>query len=196
MKNSDILSQYGLRLNPGKGNGMKKLKRILSALLVLCMVITLLPNMAFAAHDSSGKPLDLTGSVYLALYTAGNSFPGEPAVYGTTNYLNYNASFSPISYGTFASSAENLLKPQILDDVVEGTPSSSGWYGSSYVWGVFSTTGGSHYLTEASGLVNADGSHNEETEQKIIQGIGGGLLDPNGTATRAQIAEIFRNYLS
>lgn len=33
-------------------------------------------------------------------------------------------------------------------------------------------------------------------EQKIIQGIGGGLLDPNGTATRAQIAKIFRNYLS
>lgn len=33
-------------------------------------------------------------------------------------------------------------------------------------------------------------------EQKIIQGIGDGLLDPNGTATRAQIAEIFRNYLS
>ena len=32
-------------------------------------------------------------------------------------------------------------------------------------------------------------------EQKIIRGVGDGLLDPAGTATRAQIATMFMNYL-
>jgi len=32
-------------------------------------------------------------------------------------------------------------------------------------------------------------------EQKIIQGVGGNRLDPTATATRAQIATMFRNYL-
>jgi len=141
---------------------MKKLKRILSALLVLCMVITLLPNMAFAAYNTAtGKPTDLANKMYLAIYIGGTEFPGEPAGHDISGYFTLEEGFAyNAGSATFADAADGLLNPQILDDVVEGT---------DQVWGVFSTTGGSHYLTEASGLVNADGSHNEETEQKIIQ---------------------------
>lgn len=141
---------------------MKKLKRILSALLVLCMVITLLPNMAFAAYNTAtGKPTDLANKMYLAIYIGGTEFPGEPAGHDISGYFTLEEGFAyNAGSAVFANKADGLLNPQILDDVVEGT---------DQVWGVFSTTGGSQYLTEASGLVNADGSHNVETEQKIIQ---------------------------
>ncbi len=143
---------------------MKKTQRSLAMLLVVCMVFTLLPASAFAAHDSTGKPIDLNGPVYLALYI-GENFPGEPAEHSVSDYQNYNGSFEKLNgyVGTFADSANGILKTQILDDVVQGT---------SGVWGVFSTTGGSRYLLESSGLVDSEGRHNAETERTIILNAG------------------------
>ena len=140
-------------------------KRLLSVFLALVMVVSMLPPSAIslpalAAHDSTGRPLDLTGDVYLALYIGGSEFPGEPAEYAVSGYLNLNSQFASPGFAIFAESAEGILKESILDDVVQGT---------SGVWGVFSTTGGSRYLDPASGIVNADGSHNAATEAKIIQ---------------------------
>ena len=140
-------------------------KRLISMILVAALLVSLCPVSVFAAHDSTGKPLDLTGDVYLALYIGGSDFPGEPAEHAVSGYLNLNASFGSNGFGKFAESAENILEPSILKDVVQGT---------SGVWGVFSTTGGSRYLLPSSGLVDgADGDtnkpHNAETEKKIIQ---------------------------
>ena len=135
-------------------------KRILSLFLILALLATMVPQSVFAAHDSTGKPLDLTGDVYLALYIGGSEFPGEPAEYAVSGYLNLNSEFESPGFTVYADSAEGIIKENILDDVVQGT---------SGVWGVFSTTGGSRYLDPANGIVNADGSHNAETEAKIIQ---------------------------
>ena len=135
-------------------------KRILCLLLALTMLITMVPLSVFAAHDSTGRPLDLTGDVYLALYIGGTDFPGEPAEFDVSGYLNLNEEFKSPGFSVYADSAEGILKPQILDDVVQGT---------SGVWGVFSTTGGSKYLDPADGIVNEDGSHNASVEAQIIQ---------------------------
>lgn len=140
-------------------------KRIFSFILTLVLLISMLPVNTFAAHDSTGKPLDLTGDVYLALYIGGNDFPGEPAEYAVSGYLNLNASFGSNGFGKFAESAEDILEPSILNDVVQGT---------SGVWGVFSTTGGSRYLLPSSQIVDGvagdvNKPHNAETERKIIQ---------------------------
>ena len=135
-------------------------KRILSLLLAAVLLVSMVPQSVFAAHDSTGRPLDLTGDVYLALYIGGSEFPGEPAEHAVSGYLNLNQQFSSPGFTVYADSAEGILKESILDDVVQGT---------SGVWGVFSTTGGSRYLDPADGLVNADGTHNAEAERKIIQ---------------------------
>ena len=135
-------------------------KRILAFSLTLVMLLSMLPLSVFAAHDSTGRPLDLTGDVYLALYIGGNEFPGEPAEYAVSGYLNLNSQFTSPGFVKYAESAEGIIKESVLDDVVQGT---------SGVWGVFSTTGGSRYLDPADGIVNEDGSHNAETEAKIIQ---------------------------
>jgi len=135
-------------------------KRILSLFLTLVLLLSMLPQSVFAAHDSTGRPLDLTGDVYLALYIGGSEFPGEPAEYAVSGYLNLNNQFTSPGFVKYAESAEGIIKESILDDVVQGT---------SGVWGVFSTTGGSRYLDPANGIVNADGTHNAETEAKIIQ---------------------------
>ena len=134
-------------------------KRVLSFILALTIIMSIFPMSVFAAHDSTGRPIDLTGDVYLALYT-GKDFPGEPAEHDVSGYLNLNKNFESPGFTIFADSAEGILKEQILDDVVQGT---------SGVWGVFSTTGGSKYLLPESGMVNEDGSHNAEVERKIIQ---------------------------
>lgn len=135
-------------------------KRIVSLLLALAMIVTSLPLTVFAAHDSTGKPLDLNGQVYLALYVGGgDTFPGEPAEHDVSGYLNLNSNFQGQDFSIYASNANGILKEQILDDVVQGT---------SGVWGVFSTTGGSRYLDPASGIVDADGTHNASVEEKII----------------------------
>lgn len=140
-------------------------KRILCIFLAVVLLVSMFPINVFAAHDSTGKPLDLTGDVYLALYIGGSDFPGEPAEYAVSGYLNLNASFGSTGFGKFAESAEDILEPAILNDVVQGT---------SGVWGVFSTTGGSRYLLPSSGIVDGTAGdvnkpHNEETERKIIQ---------------------------
>lgn len=136
------------------------IKRTLSLFLAMVLLFTLLPQSAFAAHDSTGRPLDLKGDVYLALYIGGNNFPGEPAEHDISGYLNLNSQLQSPGFVKYAESAKGIIKESILQDVVQGT---------SGVWGVFSTTGGSRYLEPADGLVNTDGSHNSETERKIIQ---------------------------
>lgn len=140
-------------------------KRTLCMILAIALLLSILPATSFAAHDSTGKPLDLSGDVYLALYIGGSDFPGEPAEYAVSGYLNLNASFGSSGFGKFAESAQNILEPSILNDVVQGT---------SGVWGVFSTTGGSRYLLPSSGIVDGTAGdvnkpHNAETEKKIIQ---------------------------
>ena len=140
-------------------------RRVLCIFLAVVLLMSIFPINIFAAHDSTGKPLDLTGDVYLALYVGGSNFPGEPAEHAVSGYLNLNASFGSSGFGKFAESAQNILEPSILKDVVQGT---------SGVWGVFSTTGGSRYLLPSSGIVDGTAGdvnkpHNEETEKKIIQ---------------------------
>ena len=135
-------------------------KRLISLVLALTMILSIIPLHIFAAHDSTGKPLDLTGDVYLALYIGGEGFPGEPAEHDVSGYLNLNSNYESPGFSLFADSAEGILKEQILDDVVQG---------ASGVWGVFSTTGGSKYFDPASGIVNNDGSHTVAVEEKIIQ---------------------------
>ncbi len=140
-------------------------KRVLCMFLAAVLLVGMFPIDVFAAHDSTGKPLDLTGDVYLALYVGGSNFPGEPAEHAVSGYLNLNASFGSSGFGKFAESAQNILEPSILNDVVQGT---------SGVWGVFSTTGGSRYLLPSSGIVDGAAGdvnkpHNAETEKKIIQ---------------------------
>ena len=140
-------------------------KRTLCIFLAVVLLVSMFPTSVFAAHDSTGKPLDLSGDVYLALYIGGSDFPGEPAEYAVSGYLNLNASFGSSGFGKFAESAENILEPSILNDVVQGT---------SGVWGVFSTTGGSRYLLPSSGIVDGTAGdvnkpHNAETEKTIIQ---------------------------
>lgn len=143
-------------------------KRLFCLVLTLLMLVSMIPVSVFAAHDSTGKPLDLTGDVYLALYT-GDGFPGEPGEYPVENYMNLDGSYAANGFTKFAESAEGFLEESILNDVVQGT---------SGVWGVFSTTGASRYLAvqaDGNGLVNAapDGSvlkpHNPVLEQYIIQ---------------------------
>ena len=140
-------------------------RRISCIFLAVILLMSMFPVHVFAAHDSTGKPLDLSGDVYLALYIGGSDFPGEPAEHAVSGYLNLNASFGYSGFGKFAESAENILHENILDDVVQGT---------SGVWGVFSTTGGSRYLLPSSGIVDGTADdvnkpHNAETEKKIIQ---------------------------
>ena len=140
-------------------------RRMLCIILAVVMLVSMIPVSVFAAHNATGRPLDLTGDVYLALYVGGSQIPGEPAEYAVSGYLNLNSSFGSSGFGKFAESAENILEPSILEDVVQGT---------SGVWGVYSTAGGSRYLLSSSGLVTgADGEtqkpHNADTEAKIIQ---------------------------
>lgn len=112
-------------------------KRGLSLALALVMVAGLLPVTAFAAVDSSGKPTDLNNTVVLSIYTPEGSIPGEPAMHGSEDYVSLNSQFKETSAsGTFKSSAASELKPEILNDLVEGTPS-----GRNTVWGVFSADG-------------------------------------------------------
>ncbi len=140
-------------------------RRALCIFLAAVLLVSMLPASVFAAHDSTGKPLDLTGDVYLALYIGGSDFPGEPAEHAVSGYLNLNGTFGSNGFGKFAESAQNILEPSILNDVVQGT---------SGVWGVFSTTGGSRYLLPTSGIVDGTAGdvnkpHNAETEKKIIE---------------------------
>lgn len=131
---------------------MKKfLKRGLSLVLALVMVAGLLPVTAFAAVDSSGKPTDLNNTLVLSIYT-GSGFPGEPAVYGTSNYKNINSSFAVRRGATFASSAANQLDwEKIKKDLVQGASS-----GNTSVWGVYDANGTKDYFLPGASIIDRD----------------------------------------
>ena len=128
---------------------MKKIwKRGLSFVLALVMVAGLLPVTAFAAVDSTGKPTDLNNTLVLSIYTPEGSFPGEPAMHGSEDYISFNSQFAKTSAsGKFKDSAASELKEDILADIVQGTSS-----GNNTVWGVFSADGlkGKYFKSDAS----------------------------------------------
>ena len=117
---------------------MKKiLKRGLSLVLTLIMIVGLLPVTAFAAVDSSGKPTDLNNTLVLSIYTPEGSFPGEPAMHGSADYISFNSSFAKTSAsGKFKDNATTELNTSVLDDMVQGASN-----GNNTVWGVFSADG-------------------------------------------------------
>lgn len=153
---------------------MKKiLKRGLSLVLTLIMVIGLLPVTAFAAVDSTGKPTDLNNTLVLSIYT-GDGFPGEPAVYGTSNYKNINSSFTVRSGATFSSSAKDQLDwEKINKDIVQGASS-----GNTSVWGVYDANGTKDYFKEGATIIK------RENEIKMICAV------KNCTAAEAENYEI------
>lgn len=140
---------------------MKKLwQRGLSFILTLIMAAGLLPTTALAAVDSSGRPKDVNNKLVLSIYT-GNGFPGEPAVYGTSNYKNINSKFTVQSGATFANTANNQLDwNKINKDVVQGASS-----GSTSVWGVYDANGTKDYFLNNATIIQP------ENEAKIIQAI-------------------------
>lgn len=117
---------------------MKKiLKRGLSLVLALVLVTGLLPVTAFAAVDSSGKPTDLKNILVLSIYTPEGSFPGEPAMHGSEDYISFNSSFAKTTAsGQFKADATTELNTSVLNDLVQGASN-----GSNTVWGVFSADG-------------------------------------------------------
>lgn len=153
---------------------MKKiLKRSLALALSLIMVVGLLSVAAFAAVDSSGKPTDLNNTLVLSIYT-GSGFPGEPAVYGTSNYKNINSSFAVRSGATFASSAADQLDwDKISKDIVQGASS-----GSTSVWGVYDANGTKDYFLPDASIIDHD------KEIKMIRAV------KNCTAEEAEKYEI------
>ena len=120
----------------------------LSFALAAIMVMGLLPVTAFAAVDSTGRPKDVNNSLVLSIYT-GTGFPGEPAVYGTENYKNFNNKFEIRSGATFANSAKDQLDWDKIDkDIVQGTSS-----GSTSVWGVYDANGTKDYFKSNASII-------------------------------------------
>lgn len=141
---------------------MKLLKKSLSFTIVLAMLITMMPATVWAAVDSTGKPTDLANDIVLSIYTQEGEFPGEPAVYGTSNYKSFKSDFtlastSFLSNVIFKDSAEDELKKSILDALVEGTPS-----GNTTVWGAYDAKGMKEYFLENASITN------RENEKKMI----------------------------
>lgn len=147
---------------------MKKiLKRGLSLVLALVMVAGLLPVTAFAAVDSSGKPTDLNNTLVLSIYTPEGSFPGEPAMHGSADYISFNSSFAKTTAsGVFKNSATTELNTDVLNDLVQGASN-----GSNTVWGVFSADGlkEKYFKSDASIIQPAN-------EAKIIRVIKGNAV--------------------
>ena len=139
------------------------LKRGLSMVLALIMVVGLLPVTAFAAVDSSGKPTDLKNKLVLSIYTTEGTFPGEPATHGSSEYISFNSNFAKTSAsGQFKSSAETELNSSILGDLIQGAAN-----GSNTVWGVFSADGLDQYFLETASIIQP------ANESKIIQVVKG-----------------------
>ena len=157
---------------------MKYFRKILSAVLVSCLLLTLLPAGVLADHDSTGRPTDLTGKVYLSIYE-GTEFPGEPADHSSSEYTSIKSDFTTSSSSTtYASSAQTVLRTKILEDVVEGTRTSN-WFWTNYVWGVYNAEGNESYLLEGSALTS------EANEQKIIRKMKG--LSDNADVSNYEI---------
>jgi hypothetical protein len=136
---------------------MKKFcKKGLSVILAVIMVVGLIPATAYAAIDSTGKPDGLNYDLVLSLYV-GEGFPGEPAVYGTGDYRNFDKNFSIKSGAVFSEvdirgngGAEGFLNEEaIMKDLVQGTPS-----GNTKVWGVYDTNGLRPYFAEGSSIIS------------------------------------------
>lgn len=145
---------------------MKRFKRIVSSLIMVCLLLTLLPMGVLAAHDSTGRPTDLTGQVYLSVYN-GTDFPGEPAEHDSADYTAFNSDFTAGESGSvYAASAATVLQNRILEDVVEGTRTSN-WLWTNYVWGVYDAEGSEEYLLPSSALTTT------ANEQKIIRQVKG-----------------------
>lgn len=147
---------------------MKKiLKRGLSLVLALVMVTGLLPFTAYAAVDSSGKPTDLNNTLVLSIYTPEGSFPGEPAMHGSEDYISFNSSFAKTTAsGQFKANATTELNTSVLNDLVQGASN-----GSNTVWGVFSADGlkEKYFKSDASIIQPAN-------EAKIIRVIKGNAV--------------------
>lgn len=156
---------------------MKKiLSKGLSIILAVVMIAGLLPTAVFAAVDSTGRPKDVNNELVLSIYT-GSGFPGEPAVYSTTNYKNYNSKFEVKSGATFANSAKNQLDwNKIQEDIVQGTSS-----GSTSVWGVYDANGTKDYFLENASIIQP------ENEAKMIRAIKTELKDKSD-------AEVLQQY--
>ena len=140
---------------------MKKTwKKWLSFVLAVIMIACMLPTTVFAAVDSTGRPKDVNNTLVLAIYT-GEGFPGEPAVYGTSNYKKFNSKFEVGTFATFASSANKQLDWAKIDpDLVQGQSS-----GNTSVWGVYDTTGAKDYFLEDASIIKP------ENEAKMIRAI-------------------------
>ena len=135
-------------------------KKRLSFILALIMMAGLLPTTVFAAVDSTGRPKDVNNSLVLSIYT-GTGFPGEPAVYGTSEYRNFNSKFEIKSGSTFANSAKYQLDwTKIQEDIVQGTSS-----GSTSVWGVYDASGTKDYFLSNASIIKP------ENEAKMIRAI-------------------------
>lgn len=130
--------------------------------MALAVVITLglLPTNVFAAHDGDGKPTNLADEVVVALYK-GDEFPGEPAVYGTSQYEGFDANFNGDA-DRFATSATTVLKPEIINKLKLGTPS---W--GTTVWGYYSITDAQSYFLDNSPLLVP------ENQDKMIKAVAG-----------------------
>ena len=116
---------------------MKIWKRVLSACLAVALVIGLMPVTAYAAVDSTGKPTDLNNTLVVSIYTPDGSFPGEPAMHGSEDYISFNSKFAKTTAsGKFKDNATTELHEGVLNDLVQGASS-----GSNTVWGVFSADG-------------------------------------------------------
>lgn len=151
---------------------MKKiLKRGLSLVLALVIVTGLLPITAFAAVDSSGKPTDLKNTLVLSIYTPEGSFPGEPAMHGSEDYISFNSKFKQTSAsGQFKSSAVGELKTSVLDDLVQGASS-----GNNTVWGVFSAEGlKEKYFESDASIIQPT---NEAKIIRAVKGLGNSVSD-------------------
>ena len=150
---------------------MKKiLKRGLTLVLALVMVVGLLPVTAFAAVDSTGRPTDLKNELVLSIYTTDGTFPGEPATHGSSEYVSFNSNFAKTSAsGQFKASAEDELDPSILGEnvLVQGTGNSS-----TKVWGVFSADGLDQYFRKDTSTIIRP-----ENELKIIKVIKGNAVN-------------------
>ena len=90
------------------------LKRGLSLVLTLIMVIGMLPVTVFAAVDSSGKPTDLNNTLVVSIYTPDGSFPGEPAMHGSEDYISFNSQFAKTTAsGKFKDNATTNIASNI-----------------------------------------------------------------------------------
>ena len=143
------------------------LKRVFSFILVLVIAAGMMPITAHAAVDSTGKPTDLKNTLVLSIYTPEGSFPGEPAMHGSEDYISFNSKFAKTSAsGKFKDDATSELELNVLDDMVQGTSN-----GSNTVWGVFSADGlKEKYFKPTASIIQP------ENEAKIIRVIKGNAV--------------------